>query len=57
MICPRCMKQRSIWGSHCPHCTHEVDMDEQLEFSLGLFGLKVAAGVSILALLILVDNL
>lgn len=57
MICPKCMKQRSFWGTHCPHCTHEVSMDEQFEWSFSLWALKAAAVLGGIALLILIDNI
>ena len=57
MICPHCMQQKSLWATKCPHCTHQVEPEEQLEFSSSLLGLKVLAGLAVIALLILVDNL
>ena len=57
MICPHCMKQKSLFAEQCPHCTHHVDLDEQLEWSGSLFAIKFFGVLAVIAILILVDNL
>jgi hypothetical protein len=51
------MKQKSLFAEQCPHCTHHVDLDEQLEWSGSLFAIKFFGVLAVIAILILVDNL
>jgi len=34
MECPKCLKDKPLGSSHCPHCTHRVTFGEELEWNL-----------------------
>lgn len=35
--CPRCFQDKPLLASKCPHCTADVPLGQQVEFSIDTF--------------------